>query len=63
MVDIIDIPVGSTFHVQKEFLVSKDDIKKAEKWWKSLPEAQKVKIYQDIQEAIHGYWNENIEGK
>lgn len=63
MMDIDDIPVGSKFHPPKEiFRVSADDIKKAEKWWKSLPEEQKVKIYQDIQEAIH-CWKETIEEK
>lgn len=64
MVDINDIPVGSKFQVRKEIChASVDDIKKAEKWWKSLPEEQKVKIYQDIQEAIHGCWNGSIEEK
>jgi hypothetical protein len=63
MVDINDIPVGSKFQVLKECRVTEDDIKKADKWWKSLPERQKVKIYQDIQEAIHGCWNENVEEK
>jgi catalase len=64
MVGIDDIPVGSKFQVLKEiYHVSADDIKKADKWWKSLPEEQKVKIYQDIQDAIHGCWNESIEEK
>lgn len=62
MVDINDIPVGSKFQAPKEICrVSIDDIKKAEKWWKSLPEEQKVKIYRDIQDAIHGCWNESVE--
>jgi len=64
MVDINDIPVGSKFQVLTEICrTSEEDIKNADKWWKSLPEEQRVKIYQDIQEAIHGCWNENIEEK
>lgn len=64
MVDINDIPVGSKFQVLTEICsVSEDDIKNADKWWKSLPEEQRVKIYQDIQDATHGCWNDNVEEK
>lgn len=62
MVDINDIPVGSKFQALTDICrVSEDDIKKADKWWKSLPEEQRVKIYQDIQDATHGCWNESVE--
>ena len=64
MVSIDDIPVGSKFHGPIEIeRISKEDIEKAEKWWKSLPDAQRLKIYRDIQEAIHDHWNEDIEEK
>ena len=62
MVDINDIPVGSKFQVLSKIeRISKEDIEKANKWWNSLPEASRLKIYQDIQEAIH--WNEDVEEK
>lgn len=55
-VSIDEIPVGSKFQVLDESIhVSDEDIKKAERWWKSLGKEQKVKIYQDIQEAIHSH--------
>lgn len=54
-VSIDEIPVGSQFQVLDESIhASDEDIKKAERWWKSLGKDQKVKIYQDIQDAIHG---------
>lgn len=55
-VSIDEIPVGSKFQVlDKSIHVSDEDIKKAEKWWKSLGDEQKVKIYRDIQDAIHSH--------
>lgn len=62
MVSIDEIPLGSQFRVLDESIhVSEEDIKKAERWWKSLGKEQKVKIYQDIQDAIHGICGESIE--
>ena len=59
-VSIDEVPVGSKFRVVKEYgRVSESDIKKADKWWKSLAGEQKVKIYQDIQEAIHDFCVKN----
>lgn len=64
MIDINDIPVGSKFHGPIDIeRVSKEDIEKANKWWNSLPEVSRLKIYQDIQEALHGHWNEDVEEK
>lgn len=64
MVDINDIPVGSKFIERaKDIELSKEDIEKANKWWNSLPEISRLKIYQDIQEALHGHWNEDAEKK
>ena len=60
MVSIDEVPVGSKFRAVKESgCVSESDIKKADKWWKSLAGEQKVKIYQDIQEAIHDFYVKN----